>query len=345
MELKELTKRLCGACAPAGFEAPVFELIKEYLAPFADEIKTDALGNLMAFKYCGREGAKRIMLNAHMDEIGLITTGAKAGFLSFASLGGVDPRMLPAREVRVLGRETLYGVIDTLPPHLLEEGSADKTIDAGKLYIDIGMTQEEALKAAPIGTPVVYVSGCEELGDHWLCGKALDDRSCVAVILKAFELLSARELNVDLCCLISTQEELGYRGATVGAWNARPDIAIVVDVTHGKTPDAADQTVECGKGVVIEIGPNMNRPLVDTLISIAEEKELKYQLSVCPGGRSGTDTTAIQISRQGVVTALLSLPLKYMHTPVEMVRTDDMAAIGRLICEYIIKTGEADTNA
>lgn len=345
MELKELTKRLCGASAPSGFETPVFEIMKEYLAPFADEIKTDALGNLMAFKYCGREGAKRVMLNAHMDEIGLITTGAKHGFLSFATLGGVDPRMLPAREVRVLGAQPLFGVIDTLPPHLLDSDDSDKSIPADKLYIDIGMTQEEALKAAPIGTPVVYVSSCETLGDDWLCGKALDDRSCAAVIIKAFEHLSARELNVDLCLLISTQEELGYRGATVGAWSMKPDIAIVVDVTHGKTPDAPEVHTECGKGVVIEIGPNMNRALVDTLMAIAEEKELTHQISVCPGGRSGTDTTAIQISRQGVVTALLSLPLKYMHTPVEMVRLDDMQSIERLICEYIIKTGEADANA
>ena len=345
MELKELTKRLCAASAPSGFEAPVFALIKEYLTPFADEIKTDALGNLMAYKYCGHAGAKRVLLNAHMDEIGLITTGAKDGFLSFASLGGVDPRMLPAREVRVLGQQPLYGVIDTLPPHLLDKDSEDKTIDADKLYIDVGLSQEAALKAAPAGTPVVYVSGCEELGEHWLCGKALDDRSCVAILLKAFEHLSARELNIDLCCLISTQEEVGHRGATVGAWSARPDGAIVVDVTHGKTPDAADEPLECGKGAVIEFGPNMNRALADTLIAIAEEKELQYQLSVSPGGNSGTDTHAIQISRQGVVTALLSLPLKYMHTPVEMVHLDDMATIGRLICEYIIKTGEADTNA
>lgn len=340
MELKELTKQLCCASGPAGFEAPVFAMAKDYLCPIADEIKTDALGNLMAIKRCGREGAKLVMLNAHMDEIGLIVTGAEDGFLTFASLGGVDQRMLPAREVRVLSDPPLYGVIDTLAPHLLEKDAADKAFEAEKLRIDIGMSQEAAEKAAPAGTAVVFAAGCEELGNGRLCGKALDDRSCVAIIMKAFELLSARELNVDLCCLISTQEEVGHRGAFVGAWQMQPDLAIVVDVTHAKTPDAREVYTECGKGVVIEYGPNMNRALTDVLVKLAEDHELSYQRSVSAGGNSGTDAHAIQISRQGVATALLSLPLKYMHTPVEMVSLDDMNSILRLICEFVLEGGE-----
>lgn len=340
MDLKELTKQLCRTAGPAGFEQPVYELARDYLAPIADEIKTDALGNLIAIKRCGREGAKLVMLNAHMDEIGLIVTGAQDGFLCFASLGGVDQRMLPAREVRVLGEQTLFGVIDTLAPHLLEKDAADKAFEADKLHIDIGMSQQEAEKAAPAGTPVVFAASCEELGSGRLCGKALDDRSCVAIIMKAFELLSARELNVDLCCFISAQEEVGHRGAIVGAWQVQPDVAIVVDVTHAKTPDARDVYVECGKGVVIEYGPNMKRALTDTLVKLAEDHELSYQRGVSAGGNSGTDAHAIQISRQGVATALLSLPLKYMHTPVEMVSLDDMTSIQRLICEYVLEGGE-----
>lgn len=342
MDLKELTKQLCAAAGPAGFEAPVFAIIRDYLSPFADEIKSDALGNLMAIKRCGREGAKTVMLNAHMDEIGLIVTGAEDGYLRFASLGGVDPRMLPALEVRVLTEPPIFGVIDTLAPHLLSQDASNTAFEADKLRIDIGMSQEQAEKAVLPGTPVVFANGCQEIGTGMLCGKALDDRSCAAIVIKAFELLSARELSVDLCCLISTQEEVGHRGAFVGAWSLQPDIAIVVDVTHGKTPDAPHVHTECGKGPVIEYGPNMNRSLTGELIRLASDRELTYQIGVSAGGNSGTDAHAIQISRQGVATALISLPLKYMHTPVEMVCLEDMTTLQRLICEYVLEGGEVN---
>lgn len=345
MELKELTKLLCRTAGPSGFEQPVFAIAKDYLEPFSDEIHSDALGNLIAVKRCGKENAKLVMLNAHMDEIGLIVTGAQDGFLTFATLGGVDQRMLPAREVRVLSEPPLYGVIDTLAPHLLDKDSTEKAFETESLRIDIGMDQSQAEKAVPAGTPVVFASACEELGGSKLCGKALDDRSCAAIIMKAFELLSARDLNVDLCCFISTQEEVGHRGAFVGTWKIRPDMAIVVDVTHGKTPDAKDLTIECGKGVVIEYGPNMSRSLTDSLIALAQDRELSHQIGVSAGGNSGTDAHAIQISRSGIATALLSLPLKYMHTPVEMVSIADMTSIQRLICEFVLEGGEYDTNA
>ncbi len=345
MDLISLTKLLCAAPAPAGFETPVFELVKSYLEPFADEIKTDALGNLIAIKHCGRAGAKTLLLNAHMDEIGLIVTGAEDGFLRFAALGGIDPRMLPAREVRVLSEPPMFGVIDTLAPHLLEADASDTAFDIAKLRIDVGLSQSEAEKLVPAGTPVVYAAGCEELASGLLCGKALDDRSCVAIVLKAFELLSARELSLDLACLISAQEEVGHRGAMVAAWNLAPALAIVVDVTHAKTPDAPEVENQCGEGVVIEFGPNMNRSLTQELIALADEREIPYQVGVSAGGNSGTDAHAIQIAREGVATALLSLPLKYMHTPVEMVDPNDMRAIERLICEFVPTQGKEEQDA
>lgn len=342
MDIKELTKLLCITPGPAGFEDAVFHTAKCYLEPFADEIHTDALGNLIAVKHCGKENAKCLMLNAHMDEIGLIVTGAEDGFLRFSTLGGVDARMLPAREVRVLTEPPVFGVIDTLAPHLLDANASNTAFELDKLRIDVGLSQEEAEQLIPPGTPVVFASGCEEFGQGMLCGKALDDRSCVAIIMKAFEHLSARELSVDLVCLISAQEEVGHRGAFVGSYRMEPDMAIVVDVTHGKTPDAPEVETKCGNGVVIEFGPNMNRSLTNELITLAKEREVKYQIGVSAGGNSGTDAHAIQISRQGVVTALLSLPLKYMHTPVEMVSVEDMNAIQRLICEYVLTAGEED---
>jgi endoglucanase len=335
VELKELTKKLCALSGPSGFEAAVYDCIAEYMKPLADEVKTDAMGNLIAVKRCGRPGAKMVMLDAHMDEIGFIVTGIEDGFLKFSTLGGVDARMLPAREVRVLTQPPMFGLIDVMPPHLLKAEEMDKTIEADKLAIDVGLSQDEAERLVPLGTSVVYAEGCEELGNDQLCGKAMDDRACAAIIIKAFEEICAKELHVDVCCLISTQEEVGLRGAKVGAWTVDPDYAIVVDVTHAKTPDGSEVTLEQGKGVAIGIGPNMNNAMGKELFRLAEARQIPHQPEVCPGGSSGTNAAVVQVSQAGVATALLSLPLKYMHTPLETALYEDMESVKKLIVAYL----------
>lgn len=334
MELTELTKTLCGLPGPSGYETAVFQWAADYLRPLADEVETDALGNLRAIRRCGQPGARLVVLDAHMDEIGFVVTGVKDGFLTFDMLGGVDPRMLPTREVRVLSDPPLFGVIDTMPPHLIEPEEEGKSIPADRLYIDVGLTQEAAEKAVPVGTAVVYASGCDELCAGQLCGKALDDRACAAIIIKVFETLAAKSLNVDLCCLLSTQEEVGRRGAAVGAYALQPDVALVVDVTHAKTPDGKEALTEGQKGAAIGVGPNLNRAVTRDLFRIAEERGIAHQTEPLPGD-SGTNAAAIQIARQGVATGLVSLPLKYMHTPVETVWTADMEAIEALLTAYV----------
>jgi len=333
MDLKELTLTLCRLPGPSGFESPVFDFIESYIRPFADEVKTDALGNLMAYHRCGKPGAKTLLLDAHMDEIGLIVTGAEDGFLRFAAIGGVDARVLPAREVRILGEKELFGVIDVLPPHILTAEDMEKAVEIDKLFIDAGLTQEEAEHLVPPGTPVVFSADCGEMGERQLCGKALDDRSCAAILIKTFEDLAHRERSEDLVLLISTQEEVGGRGAVTGAWNTAPDRALVLDVTFAKTPDCPDITTVMGGGAAIGIGPNMNRAMTQELFQLAKAKGIPHQPEVCPG-RSGTNAEEIQVSRMGVATALISLPVKYMHTPVETVCLEDMESVRRLIVEY-----------
>lgn len=334
MELKELTMTLCSLSGPSGFEDGVREYIASYMHPFADEVKTDVMGNVLAVRRCGKPGAKTLLLDAHMDEIGLVVTAAEDGFLRFAALGGVDPRMLPAREVRVLGERELFGVIDTMPPHALKAEDMEKSIPLDKLRIDVGLTQEEAEHIAPPGTPVVFSAGCAELGADAICGKSLDDRSCAAILMKAFEELSQKELSVDLYLMLSAQEEVGCRGAGVGAWSVEPDYAVVSDVTFAKTPDSKEVTTEAGKGAAVGIGPNMNRAMTKELFRIAQERGIPCQPEVCPGGHSGTNASAVQVSRAGVATALVSLPIKYMHTPIETARLDDMDSVLRLIVAY-----------
>lgn len=340
MQLKEIIIDLCGISAPSGFEDNAFERASELLSPFVDEIKTDTMGNLIAVKRCGKPNAKKLMLDAHMDEIGLIVTGIEKGFLRFSSIGGIDPRMLPAREIKVLTDPPIFGIIDTMPPHALSEDDMDKTIDAKKLFIDVGMSNEEAKKRVPLGTPAVFAGGIDELGDTVLCGKSLDDRSCVAIIIKVMELLSEKDLNVDLFCLFSTQEELGTRGAITGVNGIFPDYAIALDVTFASTPDSKKgEVLEMRKGAAIGVGPSMNRNITNALINTAKEHQIPYQLEIM-GGNTGTDGWVIQVCREGVTTAVVSLPIRYMHSPVETMDISDADSIVSLLEEFISAFGE-----
>ena len=336
MELKSLITELCSLSGPAGFEGSVNEYCARALEPYVDEMHTDAMGNLIAIRRCGKPGAKKLMLDAHMDEIGFIVTGYDKGFLRFAQLGGVDPRMLPAREVRVLAEgETYYGVIDTMPPHVLDSGDMSKSIDAKKLCIDVGFTQEEAQEKIPLGTPVVFAGSCRELGENVLCGKTMDDRACLAAIIKTMELISGCDIDMDIVVLVATQEELGMRGAITGAYGVNPDYAISLDVTHAYTPDAKKtETVKFGGGAAIARGPNMNRSLTEDIIRCAKAKEIPYQLEVI-SGCSGTNAWVIQISRDGVATALISIPVKYMHSPVETLNMADAQSAVDILVAYI----------
>ncbi len=340
MDLAELTIALCGAAGPAGFEEAAAETIKREIAPFVDEVKSDVMGNVIAVKRCGKENAPSVLLDAHMDEVGLIVTGYEDGYLRFNCLGGVDPRMLPAREIKVLTPEPLYGVIDVMPPHALSAGDMNKALSIENLYINIGMSDEEAKAAVPVGTPCVYAGGAFRLGEGSICGKSLDDRSCAAIIIKTMEALCDKEPGVDIYCLFSVQEEIGLRGAVTGAFGADCDYAIILDVTFGKTPDVPDhKCLKMGGGPAIGMGPNTNRAFTKKIIDRAIEKGIDYQLEVLPGN-SGTNAWAIQTSRQGVAVALVSLPLKYMHSPVETFLISDGEKITQLLTEFLADAGE-----
>ena len=344
MQLHELITELCSLSGPSGFEERVFSRIREILEPLVDEISTDPLGNLIAVKKCGKPDAKKLMLNAHIDEIGLIVTGHEKGFLRFSSIGGVDPRMLPARELRVLTDPPIFGVIDTMPPHVLTDEEKEKSLDPKKLFIDVGFGEEEVKTRVPLGTPVVFADGCERFAENRICGKSLDDRACAAILIKVFERLKDASLDIDLFLLLSTQEEVGLRGAVPGTFSVNPDFAVAVDVTHAATPDSKKgETLDMCKGAVIAVGPNMSRVVSNRLFEIARSKEIPYQTEVL-SGPSGTDAWAIQVSREGVLTGLVSLPIKYMHTPVELMDISDAEAVVKLLTEYVLTFGKETDN-
>ncbi len=324
MDLKEIIKEFSTLCAPAGYETAAAERIKELLQPLVDEVKIDVLGNVIGVKKCGMEGAPKMLLDAHMDEVGFIVTEVEEGFLKFSTIGGVDARMLPGREVTVMSDEPLYGVIGCLPPHVLSAEEKEQAIKVKDLYIDIGYSHEEAKKRVLPGTFGVFRGDVMELGCDYLSGKAMDDRMCVAMLLKVMENLKDVKLGYDLYFMASVQEELGCRGAGAAAFGIAPEYCIAVDVTHASTPDASGAgTFKPGSGAVILVGPNANKRMSDALIKYCKDNEIDYTIEVA-ASHSGTNAWPIQIAREGVCTAVLSVPLKYMHSPVETVKLSDV---------------------
>jgi len=333
MDTAEILIELCALPGPSGFEEPVARRVRELLEPYMDETRIDVLGNVIGVRRCGKDGARKLLFDAHIDETGLIITGAEEGFLRFAALGGTDARILPASGVTILTDPPLYGVIGTLPPHVLKKEDTEKVIKVEDMFIDVGMTQEEALKTVPQGTPAVLAHGARRFSESRICGKALDDRAGFAAILRAVELLGGETLDVDLYVMASVQEEVGIRGVAPGVFSIAPDLCVVIDVGHAKTPDTkpVETMTELGGGVVIGRGPCMNAELTESVIELAIRKEIKHQISVEPGD-TGTNARAVQISREGVATALFSIPMRYMHG-AEAASLDDIEVTALLLAE------------
>lgn len=338
MDIQKTLEQLCAVNAPSGFETPVAELACQLLESLVDEVYTTRLGSVVGVRRCGSEDAPRLLLDAHLDEIGLLVTGQEEGFLRFRTIGGVDSRMLCDREVTLLTDPPTYGIVTCMPPHLQSREEMDKSTPIRDLFIDIGYQGEEV--HVPVGTPGTFRGGCAPLGEEQFCGKALDDRACMVTILRALELLADTELNVDLYVLFSTQEEVSAAGAAAAVWQIAPQMCIAVDVTHGETPDSPkDKTFKMGGGPAIGIGPNMTRWMSRRLCQLAEQNEINYQREVMEG-HSGTNAWPMQISREGVATAVVSLPLKYMHTPIEVVNAADMESVACLLAAFVADPGE-----
>lgn len=341
MDIQAALKQLCAAPGPSGFEQPVAAIAAQLLRPLMDEVYIDRLGSVIGVKRCGKPDAKRLVLDAHLDEIGLVVTAIEQGFLHIRSIGGVDPRILPGRELTVLADEPLPGVVITLPPHVLKAEDRKKSIPISELLVDVGLSQEQAQARIPLGTPIVYRESCFALGGGQLCGKSMDDRACFVSLLRALELLKNKMLDVDVYVLGSVFEEIpSSAGARTGVYAINPDWCVAVDVTHGATPDAPkEKTLTMGGGPAIGIGPNMTRWMSDRMKSKAKTLDIPYQLEVM-GGHTGTNAWPIQICREGIPTALVSLPQKYMHTPVEVVNTADLEALAQLIAAFILDLGK-----
>jgi putative aminopeptidase FrvX len=335
MEFHEIIKTLCEVNGPSGFETAVICQAETLLRPLVDETWIDAAGNLIGVRRCGKEHAARVLLDAHLDEVGLIVTGIDQGFLRFHAIGGVDSRILADCPVTLLTDPPILGVITCMPPHLQEKDAFDKSAAMEEMRIDIGLPEEQAKKQVPLGTSGVYRSTCFFMGDHLLCGKAMDDRAGFAVLLQTLKRLEGTPLPFDLYVMGSVKEEVGGAGAGNGAFAIEPDCCIAVDVTFGKTPDVSrEKAFPLGSGAAIGAGPNMTRWMSQRMERIAKENQIPYQIEVMEGS-SGTNGWAMQTVREGIATMVVSLPLKNMHTPVEVLDLKDAEVVSELLASFL----------
>ena len=336
MDIVPLLKRLSEASGISGYEREVRDIVREVFGRHADEVRIDTLGNVVALKRgAASEPRPSLMIATHMDEIGLIISALEEGFLHFQQVGGYDDRVLLGQEVVVHGRRKLPGIIGARPPHVLAQAEREKPIPSDKLLIDVGLTPDELARVVRVGDLVTMNRSFVELKGGMAAGKALDNRVSVAAAALCLEELSRTRHWWDVYAVATVQEEVGLKGAVASAYGLQPDVGIAVDVTFAKQPGTPDEhTYELGKGPTIGCGPNFHPKLQQALMDTAKSLEMSVHLE--PAARvGGTDAVAIQVSREGIPAALISIPLRNMHTPVETVSVKDIERVGRLLAAFI----------
>ncbi len=332
-QLKELLFALCTAAGTSGDEVCAAQVVKKALEPYCD-VTIDHMGNVIAFMG-DKQAQRQVMLDAHLDQIGMIVTQIdEDGFLHVASCGGVDRRVLPGASVTVYGKKQLTGIVCCLPPHLVEDdGSTIEPID--KMAIDIGMDKNEAEQMVALGDRIIVNGAPRALLQHRIASAAMDDRAGCAAVIRCVQLLSDKRLTCGLTLLFSSREETGSQGAKTGAFRIFPTEAIAIDVTFADQPGVpAHKCGNLGKGPMIGTSPVLDREMKDRLLHIAKDEELPYQIEVM-GGATGTNADVISTTQTGVRTALISIPLRYMHTPVEVIDLEDIEHTARLMASYI----------
>lgn len=340
MNTSEFLKALTEASGVSGYEHAVRDIVCAEFASLCDEVSTDAMGNVWGIKR-GSPGGKRIMLAGHMDEIGLVVKQIEGHVLRFTQIGGFDVRVLPGQPVWVHGRETMPGVIGMRPPHVVPASERNKVLPMEDLFVDVGLAAEEIGKYVRVGDIITLRRGYVELKNGFASAKAMDDRAGVAALHHCLQMLQHMHHRWDVYAVATVQEEMGLRGAMTSAYGVAPHAAIAVDVTHARTPDVSElQAVDADKGPGVARGPNLHPVIYERLVETAQKHEIPIQYEAIPG-RSGTDAWAIQVSREGVPTGLLGLPLRYMHTPVETLSLRDVERCGRLMAFFIADLDDA----
>lgn len=338
--MQNIIKKLSDLRGASGHEYRINKEIASMFEPYCDNVRIDALGSVIAEKKCGKPNAPKVMLEAHMDEIGLVVTSiTDEGYIYFSNLGGVDPRILPSSEVIVHGTRDIEGVVG-MPSTVCTD--TEKSYKIKDLAIDTGLDADTVKSIVTVGDSITLPQSVGGLGKGQFSSKTMDDRASVAAILKVMEDIKDCDLNCDIYAVAAVQEEVGCRGGKTTSFGVMPDMAIAIDVTHGITPDNSENAIEVGSGTAMSKGPNIHPKLVERLEKTAILNNIPYNIEI-DGGATGTDAWEIQVSGGGIPVALMSIPLKYMHTSVETLAISDVLDTAKVITEFV-KGLEGDTS-
>lgn len=337
MDIVKILEELSTIPGPSGHEQTVALKFRELFAPFTDEVTIDAMSNVIARK---RGSGPKIMLAAHMDEIALMAVKIEDdGSIRVGNIGGVDPRILPGMQVTVHGREPLFGTIGAKPPHLLTPDERKKNYELNELFVDVGLPEKSVRERVRVGDIITFAAPLTKLLNDRIACKAMDDRACVCILLEAAERLSRLKTDADITFVATTQEEVGSYGAIAAAFSIGPDLAIGLDVCHAALPDSRPDTTAEIDSLCAAMGPFIQPKLRKRLMDCAAEHHVKIQSEVSVS-YTATDCDEMQVSRSGVPTVLLSLPLKYMHTSVELIDISVLKEGGRLIAHFLSELRE-----
>lgn len=333
MNITKVLESLTSVKGVSGSEQKAAEKALSYLKKYTDDAKITQ-GGVVGTLPCDNENATHILLDAHIDQIGFIVTYiTDDGFIKVANCGGIDRRLVSAQPVVIHGKKDIPGVVISMPPHLSD--GEEKVPEITDIYIDTGYSKAKLSEIVSLGDKITFDAQFRKMIATRVTSPALDDRCGVAAILYALDMLKEEKLNCKVTVLFSYQEELGERGAKISAFDIEPDIALAVDVSFAFAK--GENSEKCGKmgeGCMIGISPSLDRELSQTMIKIAEKQEIPYQTEIM-GGLTGTNADQFTVNKSGVKAVTLSIPLKYMHTPVELIDTEDVKSTGMLIAEYL----------
>lgn len=336
----EFLKALLLAPSPSGYEQPAQAVVRDYVQSFADQVTTDVHGNVIVVKNPG--AAQRVLLAGHCDQIGLVVTYIdEKGFLYTKPIGGWDPQQLIGQRMTVWSAGgPIPAVIARKPIHLLKEDERNKVVKLEEMWLDIGARDKaDAASLVMIGDPVTLELGYQELRNGLANAPGMDNITGVWVVIEALRRAAMQPLNCAIYAVSTVQEEIGLRGAYTSTFGVAPHIGIAVDVTHATDCPTMDQKqggdIKLGGGPVIERGPNVNPRLFTRLVETANNGQIPYQVAA-HGRGTGTDANAIQLSRAGVVTGLVGIPNRYMHSAVETIALDDIDRSADLLAAFLV---------
>lgn len=341
--LEEMLK----APSPSGYEKPMQDVVRKFAGSFADDVRTDWHGNVMACVNPG--GTPRIFLDGHSDQIGLLVKHIDdKGFVRVAPIGGWDPQMLIGQRLKIwTANGPITGVIARKPIHLLSDDERKKVPEIKDLWIDIGAADgEEVRSLVRIGDPVTLELGLTHLRNGLACAAAMDDKVGVWVVFSALEEIAKQNPEASVFAVAAVQEEIGLRGTKTSAFAIDPHLGIAVDVTHATDCPTIDENqygrVKVGQGPVLFRGPNVNPVMFEQMYDVARDREIPVQINGI-GVPASNDGNALQINRSGVATGIVGIPNRYMHSPVEVISLKDLENASRLISEFCLTvTRESD---